>query len=287
MPKLRKVVLTNHWCPLRRSPLSRFYPKFARKPYGEGWVRPELEHRRGDHGFSTMYHALSASGRRVDTFSVYHKQFEDNPYPPAPLRPRSFLAGPAIVRCFTSPHQLRLACNVFQHMRKLDLTLDYHDQDAPFNDSMSRLLAAATGLEHLRLAEDASFYGYFTEFLGTTCWPSLRSLKLTGVVAFQDHLIEFLARHCSSLEALDIRLCALQDTGWEETTDRLLCLRWPKLRAVRLETLCKWDLEEGDMYPEATAEDPDVVTRLEELWSLGRPGWDQQHLKDVFEECKC
>jgi hypothetical protein len=199
MPNLRGVILRNHWCRPRDYNLNFYHPieqkslfapiygprtsRYCRagepKPYGTSIRRLTRWHyywhtySSFDYGFSVMCRALSISKTHLQSFSVDY--LYQNALDQGGLFPATFL--------LLSSNNLKHACNTFQSLHKISLTLDYdNDDDAGeqrhcrnhFNSGLAKMLAAAENLEELILDFNYEFgHLKLEECLGTRTWSHL------------------------------------------------------------------------------------------------------------------
>ncbi|OAA34217.1 F-box domain, Skp2-like protein [Metarhizium rileyi] len=260
MPNIRRVTLTNHWCPTRDllgtgysipgyakpprdvkvgGPLSRAYPPSAKEPSGLPLQRGLRKHCRMniDYGFRVMYRAMNLARPSIQELSVdyYDDPCRSDRLLTRGISPRSLLF---------SPLDLKNCCTAFSQLRKIAFSLcpasTDDEWDILMEGNLAAVLAAATELEELTFDFTCSSNDVPLEkCLGTHVWPQLRSIRLLHKEMSSDELVALLKRHCKTLKVLCLDSCHLYDGTWASAAEEMC--QWLALESATFHYLIERD----------------------------------------------
>ncbi|KAI9719798.1 MAG: hypothetical protein M1812_003286 [Candelaria pacifica] len=153
---------------------------------------------------------------------------------------RSFRIYPAEPRSGISHHVLNLAPagldrarNAFENLTTLELCINTHNVEEDWVTTMrtgaiSRIMSAARNLEELWLRFDARcqwLMGDFAKVVGSQTWSKLRSLALCLMDMHEQELVDFLGRHSSTIEVLDLQYVEISEGTWHTVLSEMRS--WP------------------------------------------------------------
>ncbi len=153
---------------------------------------------------------------------------------------RSLRIDPADPRSGISHHVLNLppagldrARNAFETLTTLELCINTHNVEEDWvvtmrTGAISQIMSAARNLEELWLRFDARcqwLMGDFTKVVGSQTWTKLRSLSLCLMDMHEQELVDFLERHSSTLEVLDLQFVEISEGTWHTVLTEMR--RWP------------------------------------------------------------
>jgi F-box-like len=277
MPKLRDLILKNHWLPPRDDPgyiysdeemddvavygprTSRHFPTTAGVPYGIPVER--YAHGRPvdfDYGFGIMCHALAISDVRLRSFSVdYVREYDlyderDHLFP-----------GGLHLATFSSMslRDLKYACNAFRNFRQISLGLSWDflficskRTHRGVKGNLPKILAAAQDLEELKLDFGDKRQELPLKYvLGTNTWPRLRSLYLRSNHVDEKDLADLLYRHRETLKSLHLWWICLKNGDW---------WTW----AESLQPWISSSLEQIEFTPRWCEKREKIITRRGTVW---------------------
>ncbi|KAI6081169.1 hypothetical protein F4821DRAFT_265184 [Hypoxylon rubiginosum] len=244
MPNVRSVVLVNQW--RNTAPFFRSYPGSTARPFGVPLRIEEGPHagKPFDYGFEIMCKAVSISGRQIENFDIQYGGHNLNRHDAIVenwgVLPTSFLCTPC---------DLQHYCNAFRHLRKIRLVIHNAGKQRHILESgnLPEILAAATEMKYMRIVmknerdgheytpEDEVVHNWvdmpLSKVLGTHTWPHLQGVSLIGMRTTSEELVEFVRRHSSTLNFIDLKIMSLEGS-WAGAALRLRHLRCPALNLV-------------------------------------------------------